>query len=196
MGLLEKAKFSTQARDLGIDVNGTLISECNSTTFTDEEFETFWRCFTKQMTSLLDIPYRKSINRSLSPCSVSRTNAFTVDVDGSIYMCLGDLGFKDRSIGTVNTDKISIYNKTIYEYLTIRPWDFPDCKMCKLLPICITERCIRLRMLNIDCTDKQKAMRKAIMLDMYDFAIGLDKMSQFKFDHSEFSEDLFYEIKQ
>lgn len=196
LGLLEKVKFTAVGRDVALEVNGSLISDCHNMTFTDEEYAIFWRDFSTKMMSMLGIPYLKFINKNLGPCGVAQLKSFTVDVDGSIYMCQGDLGTPNRSIGNVKDKSISLFNKTILEYLTHKPWDFPDCKECRLLPICIPERCIRLRMLNIDCTDKQKAMKKAIMLDMYDFAIGLDRMSQFKFDHSEFSEDLFYEIKQ
>jgi uncharacterized protein len=86
------------------------------------------------------IPYYPQI---ALPCCANRMNTFVIDPDGDMYKCLVEIGDKHARMGNI----MNFSQRTKHEHmreiqwLTWEPFEYSDCRACKLLPICMADKC-------------------------------------------------------
>lgn len=98
--------------------------------------------FGKEETNLINKLYDKGAINSiykLEPmyshvfCTAVCNNSFVIDPEGFLYPCWDFIGVKEKSIGNISNEKISISN----EYCKWLLLDIPQqCSKCKLVPMC------------------------------------------------------------
>ena len=70
-------------------------------------------------------------------CGADNSSSYVVDPDGFLYKCWNDIGLPECAIGNV-LDLTNRYNNQLFSnYMLYMPTDDPQCKKCKLLPICM-----------------------------------------------------------
>lgn len=112
----------------------TSINGCCSSAncMTDEEFsalETEYYLETKDGIHYL-FP-----RRIISNCCADHFRNCVIDNNGIIYKCWDDIGYADKSVGSL---KDGIFpNRTYLEYILTDPTMDPECKNCSVLPICL-----------------------------------------------------------
>lgn len=192
-GLLEKAKFNIQPRDIDLNVNVKKVSECgHSCSFTGIESEMIKREFIKRMEEETGIQYGRSIMTYSTPCKIAAMRGFTVDPVGNVYRCVDDVTYPDRKVGHVDDEKISMFNKAMLEYNTARLWDFDNCRKCRIMPLCIPQRCIKFRLLGMDCDSDREKMEKSLRLDLFEIAVKSNLFNAKDVAKIQYSDDLFY----
>lgn len=83
-----------------------------------------------------DVSYMNLSRRSYS-CKASKTMQAVISYDGSVYKCTGRDFTKDRQEGILDENGNIIWDKEKYKKrISIRTFDNPQCKSCKLLPLC------------------------------------------------------------
>lgn len=88
--------------------------------------------FDRKMTTEYPMPTRMA-------CGADYIYSFLIDADGYMYKCWNDIGIKEYSIGLIN-DYDSIMqnpNTNCTKFMTWSPFQFKQCRECKLLPICM-----------------------------------------------------------
>lgn len=71
-------------------------------------------------------------------CSVGLDNGFTINYDGSIYKCFGDVNPPSNSVGVLNNDgDIDYINSEYFRWFNYDPFENNLCKDCILLPVCM-----------------------------------------------------------
>ena len=71
-------------------------------------------------------------------------NAFVIGPDGEMYKCWHEIGRKECSIGNVmKAGKRRDRNQRMHEirWLTWEPFEYAECRQCKVLPICMGGAC-------------------------------------------------------
>lgn len=83
-----------------------------------------------------DVSYMNLSRRSYS-CKASKTMQAVISYDGSVYKCTGRDFTKDRQEGILDENGNITWDKEKYKKrISIRTFDNPQCKSCKLLPLC------------------------------------------------------------
>lgn len=192
-GILQKARFNIQPRDVDLNVNVRKVSECgHSCSFTGIESEMIKREFIKRMEKETGILYGRSIMTYSTPCKISAMRGFTIDPVGNVYRCVDDVTYPDRRVGHVDDEKISLFNKAMLEYNTVRLWDFDNCRKCRIMPLCIPQRCIKFRMLGMDCASDKEKMEKSLRLDLFEMAVRSNLFNAGDAEAVKYSDGLFY----
>lgn len=73
-------------------------------------------------------------------CGADLKNSYVVDSEGLLYKCWNDVGIKERSIGTLDSEKEEkcSFNKMLfYSYILYDATEDNECKKCSYLPICM-----------------------------------------------------------
>lgn len=71
-------------------------------------------------------------------CCADQINSFSIDPDGFIYKCWSDYGIKENSVGNIIDLSLGKKLKSGHiAWLTWDPFDFNQCRKCKVLPLCM-----------------------------------------------------------
>lgn len=69
-------------------------------------------------------------------CGADRVNSYVIAPDGKIFKCWSDIGIDKYSIGDLKNEKVDM-NNTFAKYLLYDVTIDPNCKDCKIIPICM-----------------------------------------------------------
>lgn len=70
-------------------------------------------------------------------CIVDSIGQMIIDPKGYVYKC-GERFLKSERVGTIlQNGEILFYDYELSKWLSKNPFDFPECKVCKILPICM-----------------------------------------------------------
>lgn len=82
--------------------------------------------------------YRTYPRARMNHCVADARNGWVIDDTGKIYKCWNDIGIQERAIGDINLGDYYLQNTSLVEkYSSFDPILYEECKVCKLLPICI-----------------------------------------------------------
>lgn len=88
-----------------------------------------------QQLSTTNIKMKLYPSLTLGGCTATYANSFIVGPEGKIYKCWVDVGKKDRSVGSIFSNKIDI--SLLSEYVVgTDMYNDEKCLQCKLLPVC------------------------------------------------------------
>ena len=101
---------------------------------------------------------------SMAVCGAISENAFVVSPDGSLTKCWNDVGRPEKAIGHVS--KPHEFNGSSGKWNNFTPVDWPECRDCNILPICMGACPDRLmhRGPGPACTRWKHCLREAVIL--------------------------------
>jgi|AKZA01.1.fsa_nt_gi Arylsulfatase regulator (Fe-S oxidoreductase) len=67
-------------------------------------------------------------------CGADSKNSYVVDAIGRLYKCWDDIGYPERTVGTLANIEVT---STLLQYLLFDPTENMECRECKYLPICM-----------------------------------------------------------
>ena len=82
-------------------------------------------------------------NKELRPiikqgiCSYITDFAYLIDMLGDLYKCQNFVGLRDRKVGSLDENGEINYTDEFYNWMSRNPFDIPECRNCKLLPLCL-----------------------------------------------------------
>jgi len=81
----------------------------------------------------------------VTACAACVARSFVVDPDGNLYKCWQEIGDRARRVGHVRTygresDRIAKMREI--RWLTWDPFENPECRNCRFLPICLGKMCV------------------------------------------------------
>lgn len=71
-----------------------------------------------------------------NPCSLNSINKFMIDNNLNVYKCDLLLNLDKYKVGFINENGEFIKNGNYYRQMSYTPYNFDECKKCKLLPLC------------------------------------------------------------
>lgn len=71
-----------------------------------------------------------------APCSINCRNKYFIDYKLDVYKCEMLLNHPECKVGTINYEGIFNPEPGYFEQLTYSPFNYEECKICKLLPAC------------------------------------------------------------
>ncbi len=71
-----------------------------------------------------------------NPCSLNSINKFMIDNNLNVYKCDLLLNLEEYKVGHINENGEFIRNENYYKQMSYSPFNFDECKNCKLLPLC------------------------------------------------------------
>lgn len=74
--------------------------------------------------------------RRFNSCGADMANSFVVDVDGNLFKCWNQAGCQNENCGNV-FDGLKIGSKNFLSWVQWSPLDYPECRECKVLPLCM-----------------------------------------------------------
>lgn len=111
-------------------------------------------------------PRKNTLPVLMLTCDANSVNAFVVAPNGDLYKCWNDIGQKKACFGSLinkNTDTLQRFKEI--NYITWEPFDFPNCRNCKALPICMggcLDKIVNFNDGKPDCPGQQKVINHTI----------------------------------
>jgi len=89
-------------------------------------------------------------------CHAEYPNRYIIDIQGNLYRC-GELFNPEEAIGEISNDGRLCLNQDKSElFVNKTPLDFPECKNCNILPICMGGCSLKRLWKGISCCDEFK----------------------------------------
>ena len=86
----------------------------------------------------INVDYGVSLHPKTSVCNATKRNTFHVGPDGTIWKCFPCIGTKRGQCSNVFNASIATPDSLLYE--SFDPFSYPECRDCRLLPMCM-RRC-------------------------------------------------------
>jgi len=89
-------------------------------------------------------------------CYAEYPNRYIIDIQGNLYRC-GELFNPEEAIGKISNDGRFCLNQDKSElFVNKNPLDFPECKDCNILPICMGGCSLKRLWKGMSCCDEFK----------------------------------------
>ena len=124
------------------DIKSTKTSSCSKWTQTNETIPRFKYASIeneafKRSNNYLNIMKAK-LTPKKAPCAAPSGNMFVIDADGYVSRCWASAGKPEEAEGHVSEfEHFGMDISAVSRWLSYTPLAFPECKSCKVLPLCM-----------------------------------------------------------